>query len=160
VLEFLSDRYRTALAIVRLNYAIDLRYGVLADIALRVWRGQAVPLAMGYVNIIWQGDASRIALECLARATTPPFLVNVTGNETLSVRAIAEAFALAFGREARFKGSERAKALLSNTDKMRNAFAAPEVDVASMIARVAEWIRSGGRLLEKPTHFEERTGAF
>src|SRR5690348_14429793 len=91
VFEFFSSRYRTPVAVIRLNYAIDLRYGVLADIGLRVWRGEPVPLAMGHVNVIWQGDASRIALEALPRTSTPPFVVNVTGTEVQSVREIAEA---------------------------------------------------------------------
>jgi nucleoside-diphosphate-sugar epimerase len=160
VLEFYSERYRTPVAIVRLNYAIDLRYGVLADIAQRVWHDQPVPLAMGHVNVIWQGDASRIAIESLAHASAPPFVVNVTGNETLSVRTIAESFGRAFGKSVRFKGSPRAKALLSNVDRMRRTFSPPEVDVETMIGWVAEWIRDGGRSLGKPTHFEERTGTF
>ena len=160
VLEFYSERFRTPMAILRLNYAIDLRYGVLADIALRVWRGEAVPLAMGHVNVIWQGDASRVALESLARASAPPFIVNVTGGETLSVRILAESFGRAFGKEVRFKGTERARALLSNTDKIRATFSPPEVAVDKMIEWVADWIRDGGRLLGKPTHFEERTGTF
>ena len=160
VLEFYSNRYRTRTAIIRLNYAIDLRYGVLADIALRVWENNPVPLAMGHVNVIWQGDAGRIAIESLAHASVPPFVVNVTGPEALSVREIADSFARAFGKTARFKGTERTRALLSNTDKMRSTFSAPEVSLETMIAWVADWIRHGGRLLGKPTHFEERSGTF
>lgn len=160
VLEFYSERYRTPMAILRLNYAIDLRYGVLTDIALRVWRGEAVSLAMSHVNVIWQGDASRIALESLARASAPPFIVNLTGAETLTVRKLAESFGRAFEKDVRFKGRERTKALLSNTDKMRAAFSPPDVRVETMIEWVADWIRDGGRLLGKPTHFEERSGSF
>ena len=160
VIEFYSARYQTLAAIIRLNYAIDLRYGVLADIGLRVWRGQAVSLAMGHVNVIWQGDASRIAIESLARATTPPFVVNVTGTETLAVRDIAGAFAAAFGKPVRFKGKERADALLSNTDRMRASFSPPEVSLETMIAWLSDWIRADGPMLDKPTHFEERSGKF
>jgi nucleoside-diphosphate-sugar epimerase len=160
VLEFFSDRYRTPVAILRLNYAIDLRYGVLTDVALRVWRGEAVPLAMGHVNVIWQGDAGHIAIESFARASTPPFIVNVTGSDTLAVREVAEFFGRAFGKTVRFKGSERTRALLSNTEKMRASFSPPEVTVDEMLEWVADWIRQGGRLLGKPTHFEKRTGAF
>lgn len=160
VLEFYSARNRTPVAIIRLNYAIDLRYGVLADIGLRVWRGEPVPLAMGHVNLIWQGDASRIAIEALAHATTPPFVVNVTGTETLAVREIAETFARALDRPARFDGKERADALLSNTDRMRSTFSAPDVSLATMIQWIADWIRAGRPMLGKPTHFEERSGKF
>jgi nucleoside-diphosphate-sugar epimerase len=160
VLEFYSTRNRTPVAIIRLNYAIDLRYGVLADIGLRVWQGKAVPLAMGHVNVIWQGDASRIAIESLVHAATPPFVVNVTGTETLAVRDIVQSFSNAFGRPARLKGRERVDALLSNTDRMRSTFAPPQVRVETMIDWVAGWIRSDRVMLRKPTHFEERTGKF
>lgn len=159
-LEFYSARNRTPVAIIRLNYAIDLRYGVLTDIALRVWRGEPVALAMGHVNVIWQGDASRIAIEALAHAATPPFVVNVTGTETLPVRDIAEMFGRALQRSVRFKGKERADALLSNTDRMRSTFAAPDVSLDTMIQWIADWIREDGPMLGKPTHFEERSGKF
>lgn len=158
--EFFSSRNRTPVAIVRLNYAIDLRYGVLADIGLRVWRNAPVPLGMGYVNVIWQGDASRIAIEALRHAATPPFVVNVTGASSLSVRELADAFGKAFGKSARFVGEERPDALLSNTERMRATFSAPEVDVDTMVSWIAEWIRADGPMLGKPTHFEERAGKF
>lgn len=160
VFEFYSVRNQTPIAIIRLNYAIDLRYGVLADIGMRVWRDEPVPVAMGHVNVIWQGDASRIAIESLTRAATPPFVLNVTGAETLSVRDLAASFAKEFGRPARFRGTEKRDALLSNTDLMRSLFAAPEVNVATMIRWTADWIRSEGAMLGKPTHFEERAGKF
>ena len=160
VFEFYSERNHTLVAIIRLNYAIDLRYGVLADIAMQVWRGESVRLAMGYVNVIWQGDASRIAIEALARASTPPFVVNVTGAETLAVRDIAQAFATAFARPVSFKGKERKDALLSNTERMRSTFSPPEIKLETMIQWIAEWIRQQGPMLGKPTHFEERAGRF
>ncbi|HZI41299.1 MAG TPA: NAD(P)-dependent oxidoreductase [Gemmatimonadaceae bacterium] len=160
VLEFYSARNRTPVAIIRLNYAIDLRYGVLADIGLRVWREEPVPIAMGHVNVIWQGDACRITIESLARATTPPFVVNVTGTEILAVRDIAQEFATVFGKSVRFQGKERRDALLSNTDRMRSSFSPPEVSVQTMIEWIADWIRADGPMLGKPTHFEERAGKF
>jgi nucleoside-diphosphate-sugar epimerase len=115
---------------------------------------------MGHVNIIWQGDASRIAIESLAHTATPPFVVNVTGSETIAVRDIAQSFSNAFGRPARLKGKERADALLSNTGRMQSTFAAPAVRLETMIEWIAEWIRTDSPLLGKPTHFEERTGKF
>ena len=160
VIEFYSGRYGIPASIIRLNYAIDLRYGVLADIALRIWHEEPVPVAMGYVNVIWQGDASRIAIESLALATAPPFVVNVTGTKTVAVRAIADAFAELFGKPVRFKGKERADALLSNTERMRANFSPPEVGLETMIRWLADWIRSDGPMLGKPTHFEERSGRF
>ena len=160
VLEYYSARHGTPIALIRLNYAIDLRYGVLTDIALRVSREEPVPLAMGYVNVIWQGDACRIAIECLPHTTSPPFVVNVTGTATLSVRALAEALGTRLGKQPRFVGREGPDALLSNTGLMRQRFAAPEVPLERMIEWVAEWVSAGGRMLGKPTHFEERSGTF
>jgi nucleoside-diphosphate-sugar epimerase len=160
VLEFYSARNRTPVAIIRLNYAIDLRYGVLADIAQRIWRGEPVPLAMGHVNVIWQGDASRIAIEALAHTATPPFIVNVTGTETLSVREVASAFSTALQKPVRFRGKERPDALLSNTDRMRSTFPPPDVPLDAMIRWIADWIRDDRPMLGKPTHFEERSGKF
>jgi nucleoside-diphosphate-sugar epimerase len=160
VLELYSDRNGTHVAIVRLNYAIDLRYGVLVDVALRVWRGEEVPVAMGHVNVIWQGDANRIAIECLPHASSPPFVVNVTGEETLSVRQLAERFGERFQKVVRFSGSEREDALLSNTSRMRSTFAAPSVTIDEMIERVADWVSHDGALLGKPTRFEARDGKF
>lgn len=160
VFELYAERRGTRVAIVRLNYAIDLRYGVLVDLALRVRNGEPIPLEMGYVNIIWQGDANRIALECLPRAAAPPFIVNVTGAERLSVRALAEAFAKRFGVTARFSGMERQDALLSDTRRMQATFAAPETPLDDMLDRVADWIERGGSLLGKPTRFEARDGRF
>ena len=150
----------TRVAIVRLNYAIDLRYGVLVDIALRVHGDDAVPLTMGYVNVIWQGDANRIVLECLPHAASQAFVVNVTGREVLSVRSIAEWFAARFGKTARFAGSESADALLSNTDRIHTLFAPPEVSLAQMQGWVADWVERGGPVLGKPTRFEARDGRF
>ena len=160
VFEFYAMHHRTRIAIVRLNYAIALRYGVLVDIALKVNRGEPVSVEMGYVNVIWQGDASRIALECLALASSPPFVVNVTGADILSVREIAAWFAERFGKSAQFTGTERVDALLSNTSRMRETFAAPEVSLDQMREWVAQWIEEGGSLLGKATKFEARDGRF
>lgn len=160
IFEFASARWGTRCAIMRLNYAIDLRYGVLVDLATRIVGGDAIPLAMGHVNVIWQGDANRVAIECLARASAPPFVVNVTGREVLSVRALGTALGARLGREPRFEGSERPDALLSDTTRMLDVFPPPETSVDSMLDLVAEWVGSGGALLGKPTHFEARDGRF
>ena len=160
VFELYAERAGARVAIVRLNYAIDLRYGVLVDIALRVWRGEPVPVDMGYVNVIWQGDANRIAIECLARAASPPFVVNVTGAATLSVRTLAQRFGARFDKSVTFSGSERPDALLSNTARMQASFAAPDTSLDEMIDRVAAWIEHDGPLLGKPTKFEARDGNF
>ena len=160
VFELFSERNQTLVAIVRLNYAIDLRYGVLVDIATKVKNGEPVAVDMGYVNVIWQGDANRIALEALARAAIPPLVINVTGTERLSVRTLADRFAKRFGVEAKFSGVEKTDALLSNTARMRSMFQPPETSVETMIDLVADWVEAGGPLLGKPTRFEARDGKF
>lgn len=160
VFELYAERSATRVAIVRLNYAIDLRYGVLVDLALRVHRGEPVPVDMGYVNVIWQGDANRIALECLPHASVPPFVVNLTGADVLSVRSLAEWFGSRLGRPVVVTGSERPDALLSNTARMQATFAPPAVSLDQMREWIADWIERGGSLLGKPTKFEARDGKF
>ena len=160
VFELYAERHGTRVAIVRLNYAIDLRYGVLVDLALRVSRGDEVPVAMGFVNVIWQGDANRVAIECLPQTATPPFIVNVTGAATLSVRQLAERFGERLEKPVRFSGTERDDALLSNTSRMQSTFAPPSVSIDEMIERVADWVAHDGPLLGKPTKFEARDGKF
>ena len=147
-------------AIVRLNYAIDLRYGVLADLSDRVWTGQPVSLAMGYVNVIWQGDANRAALELLPHAASPARIVNITGTERLSVRWLATELGARLGREPVFEGSEAADALLSDATLMQSMLGAPTVTITQMLDWTAEWTRAGGLRLDKPTHFDARDGRF
>jgi nucleoside-diphosphate-sugar epimerase len=160
VFELYAERSGTSITIVRLNYAIDLRYGVLVDLALRVHRGEPIAVDMGYVNVIWQGDANQVALEGLSRACAPPFIVNLTGRDVLSVRSLAEWFAARFGKSVTFTGAERPDALLSNTARMQSSFAPPEVTLDQMREWVADWIEHGGELLGKPTKFEARDGKF
>jgi nucleoside-diphosphate-sugar epimerase len=158
--EMASRAYGTRVAILRLNYAIDLRYGVLVDIAVKVFRSEPVSVDMGYVNVIWQGDANRVALESLPLASAPPFVVNLTGSETLSVRELATWFGERFKKAPRFTGSERADALLSNTSVLRSSFAPPSVSLEELRRRVSDWVERGGPLLGKPTKFETRDGRF
>jgi nucleoside-diphosphate-sugar epimerase len=160
VFEDAAARRGTPVAIVRLNYAVDLRYGVLVDIASRVMRGEVIDLRMGHVNVIWQGDANDWALRCLAHASVPPFVVNVTGRETLTVRALAARLGELLERPPVFSGAEASDALLSNATLAHTMFGAPSVSSSTLLEWVAGWLRSGNPLLGKPTHFEERTGAF
>lgn len=150
----------TRVAIMRLNYAIDLRYGVLADLAVRIATGTPIPLAMGYVNVIWQGDANRAALELLPHCAAPPLVLNVTGSETLSVRTLATEIGNRLGRAPAFVGMEAADALLSDTSRFRALFGEPEMPLDTMLDLTADWVRSGGAMLNKPTHFETRDGSF
>jgi nucleoside-diphosphate-sugar epimerase len=160
MLEYFSDRDGTRIAIYRLNYAIDTRYGVLLDLGQRVAAGEAIPLEMGYVNVIWQGDANRIAIECLPRASAPPFVLNVTGRETLSVRDLAQRFGRRFGKSPVFAGAEGTDALLSNAEVLHTTFTPPSTSVDEMIEHVARAIEENAPTLGKPTHFEARDGRF
>ena len=159
VLEFFSRRNGTPMAILRINYAIEPRYGVLRDIADRVRSGEPVDLAMGYVNVIWQRDANAIALRALAACRTPPLVLNVTGR-ALSVRWLAEQFGARWGVAPRYSGTEAGTALLSDASRMEAQFGRPDVAIDEMIAHVAEWVEQGGRSLNKPTHFTSREGRF
>jgi nucleoside-diphosphate-sugar epimerase len=160
VFEYYSAERRTRVAIMRLNYAIDLRYGVLADLASRVTGDHLVSLAMGYVNVIWQGDANRIALEMLPHAASPPFVLNVTGRDTLSVRTLAIELGNRLGKKPDFDGMEAPDALLSDTSKMRAQFGEPEISLDTMLDWTSEWVREGRPMWSKPTHFETRDGSY
>ena len=150
----------TRVALFRLNYAIDLRYGVLVDIARKVRDGEPVDVAMGHVNVIWQGDANARALQCLAHAACPPFALNVTGPETVSVRALAHRFGERFGVAPILVGEEAGTALLSDASRSNALFGYPTVPLDTLVGWVADWLARGGRLLNKPTHYETRDGKY
>jgi nucleoside-diphosphate-sugar epimerase len=150
----------TPVVILRLNYASELRYGVLVDLARRVLRGEPIDLTMGYFNAIWQGDANAMALAALAHASSPALIVNVAGAEELSVRAACVGLARLMNVEVAFTGQEAPDALLSNGSRGRALLGTPRVDAATLIAWTADWVRRGGESLDKPTHFESRTGQF
>jgi nucleoside-diphosphate-sugar epimerase len=158
--EYGSHRWGTPLAILRLNYAVELRYGVLVDIAQAVFEQRPIDLRMGSVNVIWQRDANSICLRSFAHCQSPPFILNVTGPETLSVRHVAEEFGQKFGIEPIFRHQESPTALLSNAGKARELFGCPVVTAAEIIDWVADWIRNSGPTLNKPTHFATRDGKF
>jgi dTDP-4-dehydrorhamnose reductase len=160
IFEHFSRSNHTKMSILRLNYATELRYGVLLDIAQRVNAEQAVPLSMGYLNAIWQRDASAMSLQSLAVASAPPNVINIAGPELLSVRQVAQDFGTLLRKPVRFEGAEAADALLSNAQKAYQLFGRPSVSAAQMIAWIAAWVSRGGTTLAKPTHFEERAGRF
>lgn len=160
VLSFSSARHGTPMVILRLNYAVEPRYGVLRDIADKVAREEPVDLAMGYVNVIWQRDANAVALRALAHGASPPLVLNLTGTQTLAVRELAARFGRAFGVEPRYRGEEQPTALLSNASRSASLFGEPPASVDEMVAWIADWVKQGGASLNKPTHFEERGGAF
>lgn len=158
--EYASVQNGTPVSIFRLNYAIDLRYGVLWDIASQVHAGSAVDITMGNVNVIWQGDANEIALRCLNAATSPVNVFNVTGPETIPMRYLVDQFAARFNVEPQYIGEEADTALLSNAAKAFGEFGYPSVPLATMIDWVADWVANGGENINKPTHFQTRDGRF
>ncbi|HVA50505.1 MAG TPA: NAD(P)-dependent oxidoreductase [Pirellulales bacterium] len=157
---YFSRKYGTPVAIVRLNYVCDLRYGVLVDLAQKIVEEQPIDLAMGYFNTIWQRDANALALLALAHAATPPWIVNVTGVETLSVREVCQRLARLLDKPVRFVGSESPTALLSDASLAVEEFGPPAMPAEPLIERVANWVGRGGRTLDKPTHFESRNGKY
>jgi nucleoside-diphosphate-sugar epimerase len=158
--QYASSVSGTRVALVRLNYAIDLRYGVLVDVASKVLHGEPIDLAMGYANVIWQGDANVAILRALDHAASPPFILNVTGPEIVSIRKAADQFGKLFGKQPVFTGREAENALLNNPSRYVQTMGGPTVPVAQLIRWVAHWLTTGGRLLGKPTHYEARDGKF
>jgi nucleoside-diphosphate-sugar epimerase len=147
-------------AIIRLNYAVDLRYGVLVDIARKVQAGEPVDLTMGYFNTIWQGDANVMTLRAFDHCEVPPRAFNVTGPSVLKVRDVCEHFAKRFGVPPCFTGTEADTALISNATAGIAALGPLRVSLEELTDWVADWLKRGGRLLAKPTHFEARDGKF
>jgi nucleoside-diphosphate-sugar epimerase len=159
ILEYSATRLGTRVAILRLNYAVEPRYGVLRDLADRVRSGAAIDLATGWVNLIWQRDANAVALRALEHCANPPWVLNLTGPKH-AVRRLADRFGARWGIEPRFTGVEAETALLSNPARSQALFGPPRVGIEEMIDRVARWVEAGGRSLGKPTRFEEREGRF
>ena len=145
---------------MRLNYATELRYGVLVDIARRVWERRPVSLDMGYVNVIWQGNANAQALATLPLAKSPPFVLNVAGPEILRVRDVALHFAKRFDLPVEFSGDEAADALLNNARQAEQRFGPPRFTAEQLIDWIANWIQTGQPIWDKPTRFEVRNGRF
>jgi nucleoside-diphosphate-sugar epimerase len=158
--EYASRIYRTPAVLLRLNYANELRYGVLLDIGRNVFERRPVNLGMGAVNVIWQGDANSVCLRCFAHVQSPPLVLNITGPETISVRYIANEFGRRFGVDPILAGEEAETALLSNSALAFKLFGYPSVSLTQLIDWIASWIGMGGTTHNKPTHFETRTGKF
>lgn len=158
--EHFSRTRGTKVSILRLSYAIDMRYGVLHDVASAVQAGEPVQIDSGHCNVIWQGDANDIALQALAHADNPPFVLNLSGPELVSVRRLAQKFGEKFGKEPVFAGSEQDKAWIIDTSLQQQLFGYPSVPLPRLIDWTAGWLSEGGRSLGKPTHFEVRDGTY
>lgn len=158
--EYASHRWGTPVTILRLNYAVELRYGVLADIGLAIFERRRIDLRMGHANVIWQRDANSMCLRSFAHCQSPPLILNLTGPEILSVRQVAEQFGQKFAIEPIFEFDESATALLSNSGKAHRLFGCPSVTAAEIIDWLVDWIRNGGPMLNKPTHYQARDGKF
>lgn len=160
VFEYFSRRYGTPAVIYRLNYAVELRYGIILDIAQKVWTGAPISLSMGNVNVVWQGDACAWALRCLRLAQSPPLVLNATGPETVSVRQLAHRLGELMGKEPICEGVEADTALLSNAWRAHALFGYPTVTLDTVTQWVAYWVMHSLPTLDKPTHFEVRNGKF
>lgn len=158
--EYASCQWGTPVTLLRLNYAIDLRYGVLLDIGSAIYERRPVNLRMGLVNVIWQGDANAACLRSFQHCQSPPNILNITGPETLSVRYLAQEFARRLHREPIWDGEEAPAALLNVAAKSHALFGYPSVTVQQLIDWTAHWISIGGPTLSKPTHFDVRDGKF
>ncbi|MET4206293.1 NAD(P)-dependent oxidoreductase [Bradyrhizobium sp. LA2.1] len=158
--EYFSRKFETPGRLFRLNYAIDMRYGVLHDIATKVLTGTPIDVSLGHVNFIWQGDASAQALRCLSHCTAPTSPINVSGHEILAVRDLAAKFGARFGRAPMLTGKEEPTAWLTDTSRAVELFGLPVVDTEQLIAWTADWVSRSMPSLGKPTKYEVRDGRY
>jgi len=160
IFEFYSLTLGIPVAILRLSYAVEMRYGVLLDIAMKVMNEEPIDLTMGNMVAIWQGDANAMALLAFDHTGAPPFVLNVTGPEILSVRRVAAEFGDLLQRKVRFTGSEAGSAMISCAEKAHRLFGYPETTNAKVISWIADWVTRGGSTFDKPTHFETMDGKY
>ena len=160
IFEYYSQRNATPVVLLRLFYAVELRYGLLVDLAYKVFSEQPIDLSMGYFNWIWQGDANGLILRSLALARTPPAAYNLTRPQIQSVRSVAEQFGELLGKPAHLTGREADTALLGNPAGLCAALGAPQAPLELVMRWIAGWLQRDGRLLGKPTHFEVRDGRY
>jgi hypothetical protein len=158
--EYFSRKFATPGRLFRLNYAIDMRYGVLHDIATKILTRKPIDVSLGHVNFIWQGDASAQALRCLAHCDTPTSPINVSGHDILAVRDLAAKFGTLFGRDPIIVGTEEPTAWLTDTSQAVKLFGLPIVDTDQLIAWTADWVARSMPSLGKPTKYEVRDGRY
>lgn len=160
VFEYESLKYATRMVLLRLNYAVDLRYGVLVDIAQKVWNNEPIDVTMGHLNCIWQGDANELIVRALELAATPPAVFNLTGTRALPIRELALRFGDLMSRRVNIVGHEADTALLSDSSALCAALGEPATPLDAVLRWTAQWVSSGGVTYGKPTHFEIRDGKY
>ncbi|MGH7143289.1 MAG: NAD-dependent epimerase/dehydratase family protein [Planctomycetota bacterium] len=160
IFEHFSRTQKTPVVMIRLNYACDLRYGILLEVAQKVHAGKPVEVTMGHVNLLWQGDANAVTLRALDLAASPSAKLNLTGPETVSIRMLAVRFGELFNRAPVLTGVEAPTALLNNATQCHALFGYPRVSLEQMIRATAQWVSGGLPTLNKPTHYEARDGKF
>ncbi|MCZ6895632.1 MAG: epimerase, partial [Gammaproteobacteria bacterium] len=158
--EYFSDQHQTPGRLIRLSYAIDMRYGVLHDVAQMVLAKERIDLTTGHANVIWQGDAASQSLRALRHCTIPTTPLNVSGPEIVSIRSLAKTFGHQFGNEPSFRGTEAESAWLADTGEAAGLFGYPVVPLNRLIGWTANWVQRGMHSLDKPTHFEVRSGDY
>jgi len=161
VLEYYAELHNNPMLIFRLNYAIDMRYGVLFDLAKNIMDGTPINLEIGYFNCIWQGDVCEYAIRSLLHTSNPPCILNVTGPESIGIRWAAQTMGRLLGKEPFFVGDPNPqKALYSNTSKLNDLMGYPNLPLQKMMAMVADWVKTGGKFINAPTHFESTDGNY
>lgn len=160
MLQHVSQQFGTPVCLLRLNYAVDLRYGVPVDLARQILAGEPIDLSTPYVNVVWQGYANAVTLQAFSLATSPAEILNLTGPGCHRVRDLAEGLGRRLGVEPKYSGAEGSTALLNDASRCHHLFGPPDVDIEELLDLVAAWIRSGGRTLDKPTKFQVRDGEF
>jgi len=158
--EFGSIKNQTPVVLIRLNYSVEMRYGVLIDIASQVYNEVPIDLSMGYANVIWQGDANDMILRSIEHCDSPAKPLNISGPEVISVRDIALRFGEILNKKVQFQGEEAPTALLTDSSEAYKLLGAPEVPLEQVLLWSASWIKGEQRLLGKPTHFQEREGKY
>nr|MDA3847136.1 epimerase [Vallitaleaceae bacterium] len=160
VFKYFCNRYKTPMLLYRLNYAIDLRYGVLLEIAKTIYNKKPLDITSSYANVIWQGDANETAIRSLLHCHYPIETLNVTGITTIRIKDVAKAFGKIFDVEPSFTGIENDMCLISNSSKSEKLFGENQTSLDDMIKMTADWVINNGKMLDKPTHFQERQGKF
>lgn len=158
--EFGSKKHKTEVCLIRLNYSVELRYGVLVDIATKVKNKEPIDLSMGYFNVIWQGDVNDVVLRSLGICESPAKILNITGEETLSVKEVALEFGKLFNVTPEFVSTEAETALLNNSEQAFKLFGRPKVATQQIIKWIADWLSEDRETLGKPTHYEVRDGKY